>query len=562
LFLSRITDIGAMSDIFISYASEDKPRVEALARALERKGWSVWWDRRIRIGRSFDEVIEEALDGSKAVVVVWTGTSVKSQWVKNEAREGLRRRVLFPVMLLEEVKLPLEFRDVQTAHLMDWQSGQEHHGFTQFVDDLTQVIGVPSNAGIPSAPVTQNEGPVPPPASPTPTPESEPLLRRIPEVKQEPERQEPEPSAAVDDGENSGSQREAFQSEETAEVGQESAQVRERQSGESTGTGQTAESFPYLPIGLGALAVLGVLLYFLLFSQGSRPVTRDVAPYQPPVPAPSPRAEVTTPPPAPAAQPSAPAVTEKPTVKQGAGPAKTITGKDGVPMVLVPAGEFMMGSRADDQSADDDERPAHRVYLDAYYIDQYEVTTARYAKFFKATNRPQPEYWSANVVSDHGNKPVVGVDWKDATAYCSWAGKRLPTEAEWEKAARGTDQGLYPWGNQPPNEQRANFDHCCDFKDYGVLTDVGSYEAGKSPYGVYDMAGNVWEWVEDWYDDRYYSKSLERNPTGPSSDKYRVIRGGSWGIGPGDLRSAGRLRHSPAKRRDYIGFRCAQDIPK
>src|SRR5574337_2174971 len=102
-----------MSDIFISYASEDRQRVQSLAHALERKGWSVWWDRRIPVGRSFDEVIEEVLDASKAVVVVWTNTSVKSQWVKNEAREGLRRRMLFPVMLLEEVKIPLEFRAVQ-----------------------------------------------------------------------------------------------------------------------------------------------------------------------------------------------------------------------------------------------------------------------------------------------------------------------------------------------------------------------------------------------------------------------------------------------------------------
>ncbi|MBX3308547.1 MAG: TIR domain-containing protein, partial [Nitrospira sp.] len=133
-----------MSDIFVSYASEDRDRVKSLAQALKRKGWSVWWDRRIPIGRSFDEVIEEALDASKAVVVVWSQTSVKSQWVKNEAREGLRRRVLFPVMLLEEVRIPLEFRDVQTAHLMDWQPEQEHHGFAQFLDDLAQVIGAPA----------------------------------------------------------------------------------------------------------------------------------------------------------------------------------------------------------------------------------------------------------------------------------------------------------------------------------------------------------------------------------------------------------------------------------
>lgn len=253
---------------------------------------------------------------------------------------------------------------------------------------------------------------------------------------------------------------------------------------------------------------------------------------------------------------------EKPIGAPGAGSTKTITGKDGAPMVLIPAGEFTMGSREEEKSADKDEQPAHQAYLDAYYIDQYEVTTARYAKFFKATNRPQPEYWSANVVSDHGRKPVVGVDWNDAAAYCTWAGKRLPTEAEWEKAARGTDQRVYPWGNEAPNTQRANFKHCCDFKDYGALTDVGSYEAGKGPYGTYDMAGNVWEWVADWYDVKYYSKSPARNPIGPLSGESRVLRGGSWFNEPLYVRSASRGRAVPTKRHNAIGFRCAQDVPK
>lgn len=195
-------------------------------------------------------------------------------------------------------------------------------------------------------------------------------------------------------------------------------------------------------------------------------------------------------------------------------------------------------------------------------IDQCEVTTARYAKFFKATNRSQPKFWLATVVSDHGSKPVVGVDWNDAAAYCSWAGKRLPTEAEWEKAARGTDQRLYPWGNESASEQRANFNHCCDFKDYGALTDVGSFEQGKSSYGAYDMAGNVWEWVADCYNETYYSRSPERNPPGPSSGEDRVIRGGSWLNVSMEVRSADRERDLPTGRNAFIGFRCAQDIPK
>jgi formylglycine-generating enzyme required for sulfatase activity len=241
----------------------------------------------------------------------------------------------------------------------------------------------------------------------------------------------------------------------------------------------------------------------------------------------------------------------------------TITGEDGVPMVLVPAGEFMMGAGSVSSKYREDELPVHPVYLDGYYIDRYEVTTTRYATFLRATKRMAPNYWSDTVVQRHGRKPVIGVDWDDATAYCAWVGKRLPTEVEWEKAARGTDQRVYPWGNEVPSEQRANFSHCCSFKDYGVLTDVGSFEQGKSPFGVYDMVGNVEEWVLDWYDPRYYSKYYPaRNPTGPSSGYYRMTRGGSWIDEPVNIRSACRRPAAPTYRNDDLGFRCAQDIPK
>ncbi len=232
------------------------------------------------------------------------------------------------------------------------------------------------------------------------------------------------------------------------------------------------------------------------------------------------------------------------------------------PMVLVPTGEFMMGARQDDTMAAKDERTVHAVHLDAFHIDQYEVTTARYARFLHETKRQTPKYWSDQIPQRYGNKPVIGVDWNDANGYCVWAGRRLPTEAEWEKAARGTDQRLYPWGNEEPSQQRANFDHCCDFNIYEVLTDVGSFEGGKSPYDVYDMAGSVWEWVADWYDGDYYDKSPERNPTGPSSGEKRVLRGGAWDSTQAYVRSADRLKLSPTFRHDNIGFRCARDGPK
>jgi formylglycine-generating enzyme required for sulfatase activity len=252
----------------------------------------------------------------------------------------------------------------------------------------------------------------------------------------------------------------------------------------------------------------------------------------------------------------------KPEPRQGI-QNREITGKDGAPMVLIPAGEFTMGSREEDKGVDNDERPAHRVNLDAFYIDQYEVTNSRYAKFFQKTKRAAPEYWSEQVLKQHGNKPVVGVDWSDASAYCAWAKKRLPTEAEWERAARGTDQRLYPWGDTTPDRSLANLDNCCDFKYHSALTEVGSLGRGKSPYGVYDMAGNVWEWVADWYDESYYIKSPERNPNGPSQGILRVVRGGAWTSNPVSVRSAFRDKLSPSYRRAAqdgdLGFRCAKD---
>jgi hypothetical protein len=150
-----------MSDIFISYASEDRDRVRSLAHALEKKGWSVWWDRRVPAGKSFDEVILEALKKARSVIVVWTNNSVQSTGVKNEARNGLRRGILFPVMLLNEVKIPPEFEQLQAARLIDWQPNREHAGFDRFVQGLAQVIGAPSNDDGHQSAAAEDREPVP-----------------------------------------------------------------------------------------------------------------------------------------------------------------------------------------------------------------------------------------------------------------------------------------------------------------------------------------------------------------------------------------------------------------
>jgi len=222
-------------------------------------------------------------------------------------------------------------------------------------------------------------------------------------------------------------------------------------------------------------------------------------------------------------------------------------------MAGVPAGEFMMGS----PTGDADEQPVHKVYVDAFSMDKYEVTVGQYAVFLQAKGIDPPSDWKTMNQPANQKRPVANVDWADAAEYCKWAGKRLPTEAEWEKAARGTDERLYPWGNDAPTPRHANYGKS-GANNYGALAPVGTLEAGKSPYGIYDMAGNVWEWVSDWYDNDYYKNSLSQNPTGPSSGESKVLRGGSWGSDPQRLRSARRYFHRSAHRHKDYGFRCAK----
>jgi formylglycine-generating enzyme required for sulfatase activity/predicted Ser/Thr protein kinase len=231
--------------------------------------------------------------------------------------------------------------------------------------------------------------------------------------------------------------------------------------------------------------------------------------------------------------------------------ALTSGGGLGVPpgMVYVPAGEFTMGS--DDGGSD--EQPVHTVYLDAFYIDRTEVTNAQYRACVEAGVCDALRYTTYYDSADYAQHPVVYVSWSDAEAYCRWAGKRLPTEAEWEKAARGTDGRTYPWG-EGIDCDHAQYDECD-----GETVPVGSKPKGASPYGALDMAGNVWEWMADWYDSGYYSQSLARNPPGPDSGEYRVLRGGSWYYSQRHADCTSRDSNYPRRRNFNVGFRCARD---
>lgn len=239
---------------------------------------------------------------------------------------------------------------------------------------------------------------------------------------------------------------------------------------------------------------------------------------------------------------------------------KRATYVDDAPMVLIPEGAFWMG--AERGIGLEDESPRHEVWLDAYYIDAYEVTTERYANFLAVTRRTPPWLWNSVDLELHADRPVIGVTWNDADAFCRWAGKRLPTEAEWEKAARGTDERRYPWGNETPTSSLANFAIGARFSYDQALMPVGHYKGAESPFGVYDMAGNVWEWVLDWYDISYYARSPAINPQGAETGELKVLRGGAWSDLPNYLLSYARFQLPPDTRNSFTGFRCAQPVLK
>ncbi len=379
-----------MSDIFISYARADRSRAGALVKALEAQGWSVWWDWVTPTGKQFRRVIEEEINKARCVVVLWSATSIESDWVIEEASEGKESGILLPV-LIEKVRQPMGFRSMHAADLVGWEGDLAAPQFERLRGAIATLIG-PAAVGRP---------------------------------------------------------------------------------GESR----------------------------------------------------------TNP-------------------------------KDGLRYVWIPPGEFWMGATAADSEARREEAPRHRVQITkGFWLGETPVSVAAYKRFVKE----QPELKMPPAVSfnpdwskeDH---PIVRVTWDEAKAYCAWAGGtsgRLPTEAQWEYAARGGKDGLkYPWGNEITPEN-ANYS--------------GSKWSGTSPvrsylpnaWWMHDMAGNVWEWAADWYDENYYSRLPSDQPVddprGSQSGTLRVLRGGSFGSDPWVLRASLRLGKEPGIRNFNFGFRCLRE---
>ena len=309
--------------------------------------------------------------------------------------------------------------------------------------------------------------------------------------------------------------------------------------------GQPARSKPILII-FASLGILGMLAVLVFTNQKKNfPVVGSPQPIQ------SPQTSET-----PLIQPTKSTAANKaiPILKIG---STAVSKKDGMTLVYVPAGEFEMGS----QDGEADEQPVHKVFLGAFWIDKTEVTNSQYSKCMDegactppmaSGSQTRTRYYGSSGYSDF---PVVYVNWNQADLYCRWAGRELPTEAQWEKAARGMDSRIYPWGEEKPNSAYLNFN-----ANDGDTTKVGSYQQGISPSGTLDMAGNVWEWTADWYDSEYYSSQVNwRNPLGPSAGEYHVQRGGAWGDGDYKVRSTYRKKKYPTYGNNYDGFRCALD---
>jgi len=246
------------------------------------------------------------------------------------------------------------------------------------------------------------------------------------------------------------------------------------------------------------------------------------------------------------------------------------------PVVTVPSGQFLIGSkRVDDDpyglwtQFDDTELPQQRVWLDAYEMDRDEVSLGEYLAFLQRRKQPPSEelqklIWHVITVHSVSDQtltrwPALYVSWQEAKDLCASGGKRLPTEAEWEKAARGADGNLFPWGAAAPDSHLAMFGQH-HVHEIPILALVDSHEEGRSPYGIHHLAGNVAEWVQDWFGFDYYAYMPERNPSGPTSGRYKSVRGGSWKSKAIMLRTATRGGSPPDNRAATIGFRCAQSV--
>lgn len=243
-------------------------------------------------------------------------------------------------------------------------------------------------------------------------------------------------------------------------------------------------------------------------------------------------------------------------------------------MALVPGGPFRMGFVTDNDMewGDDDEEPVREVALSPYWIDLQEVSALDFSVFLNAHPQdakryfePGPAVTVEKIADRYSPKPGLErlpanrISWYGADAYCRWKGQRLSSEAEWEKAARGTDERIFPWGNEHPDDERVTYRRRFELFGFKAMSPVDQMEKGRSPYGLYHMAGNVWEWVADWFDPDYYKHSPKKDPQGPSNGTSKVLRGGNWYYKAYYMRTTYRFNEKPEVFKVWQGVRCAKN---
>ncbi|MEX2261171.1 MAG: SUMF1/EgtB/PvdO family nonheme iron enzyme [Bryobacteraceae bacterium] len=432
-----------MSDIFLSYARVDRPRVKLVADALQQAGWSVWWDHTILPGKTWDQAVEAALGDARCVIVLWSRDSIHSDWVQTEAYEGKRRGILVPA-LLDDVSIPLAFRRIQAANLVAWSGVLPHAGLDELSRAVSEVLSV-------AGPLVIER-----------TSEAQPAE----EAARSPKAEGATPRGAGTDGLVNEAGQERF-----AAVAQ---NYRSRLSAILT---RSRLSKRMAIFGILAVALIAIVIYTQTHPKTSVPATR-------------------------------------------------INPVDGLTYAFIPPGNSMMGCSPGDNECDSDEKPPRAEQIaNGFWLGQTEVTQAAWKKVNGSNNNP------SRFESDQ--LPVEQVDWAGAQKYCQAVAGRLPSEKEWEYAARAGTRG-------------SRYGDLDAIAWYSGNSDRATHSVGlKQPnaFGLYDMLGNVWEWTADNYD-----------------SNTKVVRGGSWNVYTRYARASSRLREGPAHRSIYLGFRCVGEF--
>lgn len=492
-----------MNNIFISYAREDRASAQKLATALAAQAWNVFWDPKIPVGKTWRQVIGSKLETAQCLVVLWSSTSIVSDWVLDEAETGRQRGILIPIVIEEGIEPPLGFRSLQAADLSKWDGSETDEVFRSLISDITEILG------------------------PAAAEEAARLQQRQDEEEQ---KQRDLASAALEAAEKEKARKLVAQEEAERLLSD------KRQPPPDEDLARGLSSHPRSPGSkarrIRAIIVtvsLGAIVVVLLAGQSVRKSFLISTSENP-------------------SQENRNTENRNTERRHSVAVDSNITAPAG--MAYVPGGAFIMG-RDQADGGDDYEAPAHKVVMKPFFIDLYEVTSEDYKKCVDDGKCQYPQGWvNGNYASGTSRHPVTGVTWDQANAYARWAGKRLPTEEEWEFAARGGDGRRYPWGNDwKPGLANA------DGASSGVV-DVGFYK-GASPFGAFDMVGNAWEWT---------ASDLKAYPggdfPGEAARPLTVIRGGTYLSNKEQATTSFRrgLAARSAKEYGNTGFRCAKDV--